>query len=59
MGIALQRKAQKNSGARESVARRRISQRRILARAECKNRITMEGVSMADEGKKNTGCATV
>ena len=40
-----------NSGAWKSTARPRIMQRRILARAECMNRITMAGVSMANKKK--------
>ena len=48
-----------NSGARESIARPRIMQRRILARAECMNRITMAGVSMANKKKEINGCTTV
>ena len=51
MGVAAQRKGHGNSGAWGSVARPRIKQRRILPRAECMNRITMAGVSMANKRK--------
>ena len=47
-----------NSGARKSIARPRIMQRRVLARAECMNRITMAGVSMANKKKEINGCTT-
>ena len=63
-GVALQRKRQgetsaKQRGVRESVAHPRISQRRRLARAECMNRIAMAGISAADEGKKINGCTVL
>ena len=55
MGVATQREghgetAVKQRGS-ENVARPRIKQRRILARAECMNRITLAVVSMANKRK--------
>ena len=67
MGVVTQRKGhgetagkqRGNSRARESIACPRIMQRRILARAECMNRIAMAGVSMANKKKEINGCTTV
>ena len=58
MGVVTQRKGHGET-ARESIARPRIMQRRILARAECMNRITMPGISMANKKKEINGCTTV